>query len=62
MIVEGRAALATAEQKEHYRERQAAAKKSVESAEMARRLQVAIVSETDLHVAGKCHNPTSSGK
>ena len=62
MIVEGRAVMANEEQKEQYRERQAAAKKSVESAELARRLQVAIISEADLHVAGTSKKPSSSGK
>jgi len=62
MIVEGRAALATQADKEQYCERQASAKKSVESAELARRVQVAIISETDVHVAGTSKTPSSSGR
>ena len=61
MIVEGCAVLATQEEQELYRERQAAAKKKVEAAELARRVQVAIISESDLHASGMSKKP-SSGK
>jgi hypothetical protein len=45
MMVEGRAALATEEQKQAYSQKQAEIQQSVEKAEFAKRLQVAIVSE-----------------
>ena len=45
MIVEGRAALATEAEKERYHEAQAAAKAAAEKAEMAKRVQVAILAE-----------------
>lgn len=48
MIVEGRAVLASAIEKEQYLEQQALAKKSAEKAELARRVQVAIISDSDL--------------
>lgn len=48
MIVEGRALLATAAQKEQYLDRQVLARKIAEKAEMARRVQVAIIAESDL--------------
>lgn len=60
MLVEGRAALASIEEQELYRERQALAKKKAESAELARRVQVAIISESELH-ASSMKKP-SSGK
>jgi hypothetical protein len=48
MIVEGRAMLASEEEKELYRQQQAQVKRAAEKAEMAKRLQVAIISEADL--------------
>lgn len=48
MIIEGRALLATDVEKELYRDQQAAAKMNAEKAELARRVQVAIISESDL--------------
>lgn len=47
MIAEGRAVLATAEQAEEYRAQQAAARKAAAQAEIAKRIQVAIVSDSD---------------
>jgi len=48
LLVEGRAVLATEEQKEQFASAQQAAKEAAEQLEMARRLQVAILSEADL--------------
>jgi hypothetical protein len=48
MIVEGRAVLASEEEKELYREQQARAKEAAEKAELAKRVQVAIISDRDL--------------
>jgi hypothetical protein len=65
MIVEGCAVLATAAQTQQYLEQQAIAKQVAEKAEMARRVQVAIISESDLqalHPAKKSNDPGSSGK
>ena len=62
LIVEGRAVPATLEEQELYRERQFAARQKAENAEMARRVQVAIISESDLHVSGTGNKPSSSGK
>jgi hypothetical protein len=54
MIVEGRAVLATEEQKRQFAERQVAARNAHVAAEAAKRLQVAIISESDLgHVSGR---------
>ena len=47
-IVENRATLATDEQKVAYREQENARKKAVEKADLANRLQIAIVSDSDL--------------
>ena len=48
MIVEGRAVLATAEEEETHRSNQLLARKTAEKADLARRLQVAIVTDADL--------------
>ena len=48
LIAEGRAVLATEEQTTEFFERRKVAREAVEQAEMARRLQVTIVSEADL--------------
>ena len=61
LMVEGRAVPATPEEQEIYRARQAAAKKKADSAELARRVQVAIISEQDLHASGMAKKP-SGGK
>jgi hypothetical protein len=47
MLVEGRAVLATGDEKKAYLEQQAARKKAAERAELARRVQVAIISEPE---------------
>lgn len=48
MIVERRANLASVEQKEIFFQQQEAARKAAEKAELARRLQVAILADPDL--------------
>lgn len=48
MIVEGCAVLASPTEKEQYLEEQAIAKKLAEKAELARRVQVAIISDAEL--------------
>ena len=48
MIVEGRAVLASEEEKECYRRHQANAKARAQKAELAKRVQVAIVSDSEL--------------
>jgi len=48
LIVEGRALVANEAEKQTYLERQSAAKKAAQKAELARRVQVAIISESDL--------------
>jgi hypothetical protein len=54
MIVEGRAVLATEEQKLQFAETQAAARKAHLAAEAAKRVQVAVISESDLgHMSGR---------
>lgn len=52
MILERRAALASVEQKEIFLQQQEAAKKAAEKAELARRVQVAILADSDLQVTG----------
>jgi hypothetical protein len=47
-LVEGRAVRATDEQKEAYFKQEAERKKSAEKAELSRRLQIAIISDSDL--------------
>ena len=48
MILEGRALVATDVEKELYRDQQGAAKVLAEKAELARRVQIAVISESDL--------------
>jgi hypothetical protein len=62
LIVEGRAVPATVEEQVLYREKQAAARERAESADLARRVQVAIISEADLHASGMNKKPSSGGK
>lgn len=63
MIVEGRAALAGEEQKKSYQDQQSAAKRAAQKAEMARRLQVAIITEPDVEAALSVERtPGPSGK
>ena len=52
MILERRADLASVEQKELFVQQQEAAKKTAEKAELARRVQVAIIADSDLQIAG----------
>ncbi len=47
LIVEGRAVLATEEQRRGYMEKKIAAKKAAEALDAARRVQVAIISEAE---------------
>lgn len=47
LIVEGRAALATDEQKESYFAARSAAREAAERAEMAKRLQLAVIPESE---------------
>ena len=64
MIVEGRAVLANAEQKTAYYEHQEATKKAAEKAELAKRVQVAIIADPDFQVQaiGKKNTGSSSAK
>jgi hypothetical protein len=64
LIVEGRAVLASEEEKELYREQQATAKEAAEKLELARRVQIAIVSDRDLRyeIAAKSDGPSKKGK
>ena len=48
LIAEGRAALATEAEKEQFSKRQKQARDAAQQAEMARRVQVTVVSEADL--------------
>jgi hypothetical protein len=52
MIVEGRAVLASESEKQAYLEQQASHKKAIERAELTRRVQVTIISESDAQPAG----------
>ena len=52
MILERRAALASVEQKELFCQQQETAKRVAEKEELARRVQVAIIADSDLQVAG----------
>jgi len=64
MIVEGRAALASEEEKEFYRVRQAYARDAAEQSELARHVQIAIVSDRDLkhQITTKIDAPSKTGK
>jgi hypothetical protein len=64
MIVEGRAALASDMQIEEFRQQQANAKKAIERAEMSRRVQVAILSDSELqhNLVGRKGSGPSAGK
>ena len=64
MIVEGRAVVATEEQKAFYYEQQEAAKRAAEKAEFAKRVQVAIIADPELQsqAISKKGNHPSSGK
>ncbi|MBV9406489.1 MAG: hypothetical protein JO211_14190 [Acidobacteriaceae bacterium] len=57
LMVEGRAVLATAEEKQAYVDDQANARKLAHKAELARRLQVAIIADSDFeNIAGRQPN------
>jgi hypothetical protein len=62
MIIEGRALLADDSEKQAYREQQAAARAAAEKAELAKRVQVAILSDADLRSAvhSKRHSDSSN--
>jgi hypothetical protein len=55
MLVEGRAVLATEDQKAQFAAHQAASRKAAEQAEIAKRVQVAILTESELqgHIQGR---------
>lgn len=59
MIVEGRAVLADDTAKAEFRARQIAAREALEKADLARRLQVAIVDQTALAQIRDRKNPTA---
>ncbi|MFL6352376.1 MAG: hypothetical protein ACJ74Z_11080 [Bryobacteraceae bacterium] len=64
MIVEQRAVLASEEEKELYREQQAYAREAAEKAEVAKRVQIAIVSDRDLRrqITAKSDDPSRTGR
>jgi hypothetical protein len=65
MIVEGRAVLATESEKDSYREQQDLAREVAQRDELAKRLQVTVVTESDLRgqlAARKNHGPSMAGK
>jgi len=64
MIVEARAVLASDDEKQAYMVSQAAAKKAAHKAELARRVQVAIITESDIETAatGKKNNDPGNQK
>jgi hypothetical protein len=64
MIVEGRAVLASEEEKEFYRHQQACAKEAAEKAELAKRVQIAIVSDHELkrQISATIDDPCTTGK
>lgn len=60
MLIEGRAVLASEEEKEVYRQQQAQAKQAAEKAELANRVQIAVISQRDLRerIAEKMDGPS----
>ena len=64
LIVEGRAVLASEEEKEMYRAQQLCARQAAEKAELARRVQVAIISDRDLksQIAAHVEDPCATGE
>jgi hypothetical protein len=62
MIAEGRAVLASPQQVEEFRAQQVSARKAAEQAEMAKRIQVAIIPEGEFGIAGKRGSLPPSGK
>ena len=64
MIVEGRARLASEEEKELYRLQQAQVKRAAEKAEIAKHLQVAIISEAEFRerITSRNDDPSTTGE
>ena len=64
MMLEGRAVLASEKKREAYFQQQTAAKKAAQKAELARRVQVAIIADPGINTAstGKQDNEPESGK
>jgi hypothetical protein len=65
MIVEGRAVLANEEEKARYREQQLASQLAAEKEQLARRVQVAIIRDSDLQQqlsSRKSNTPSPNGK
>ncbi|HEX4809182.1 MAG TPA: hypothetical protein VH325_09645 [Bryobacteraceae bacterium] len=65
MVVEGQAVLATEEQIEVFKNQHLAAKQAADKAELAKRVQVAIISDPELERQfsnRKSNGPTNSGK
>ncbi len=63
LILEGRAVLASEKEKLTYLEQQATAKKASYKADLARRVQVAIIADSDLEAAAcRNNNELGSGK
>jgi hypothetical protein len=64
MLIEGRAVLASEEEKELYRHRQAQVKQAAEKAELGNRVQIAIISERDLRerIAEKMDDRSTLGE
>jgi hypothetical protein len=60
MIVEGRAVLANAEQKTAYYEHHEAIKRAAEKAELAKRVQVAIIADPEFQVQATGKKSTNS--
>lgn len=60
MIVEGRAVLATAEQKTAYYDYQEATKRAAEKAELAKRVQVAIIADPEFQAQAIGKKSTTS--
>ena len=60
MILEGRAVLASPEQKTAYYEHQEATKKAAEKAELSRRVQVAIISDPEFQAQAISKRSTGS--
>src|SRR3954453_13934471 len=60
MIVEGRAVLASAEQKTAYYEHQDATKRAAEKAELAKRVQVAIIADPEFQSQATAKKSISS--
>ena len=64
LILEGRAVVASEQQKEAFLQHLEARKKTAEKVELARRVQVAIIADPDLHnsVMNKRNPPQGNGK